>query len=857
MTATPAPVTSNEHDSRLFHNTRNRIASLSSKNKEILDQISQLHQSHSQALSVINSQLDIPHSTTGTIQDIDNLVNNLNSTSRQRRSNSFQQQQQLITSIRPESSVTNKNAVDVMEVEKDNEINETTGSIDDSLSFMGRSSKISIANRNSKDSIRMDNLSPNANNVGELDWKYLSAEHNSDSENANEISGSVDDKEFKINDDLSNRRINPLRVPRHSSAELYKGSSIIEKRGRPVSMTFSSMDEVIEEERGSLSDIAEQEAANVRTSDNGVRTRNKLLARKKRSQKYTDDYNEKNNVSRTNNRQADDSYSVNDIHDDNSSIISNESFIDELNALRSRIQKLESVRGNVDDDLTSEKRSRKKKNSSDQVISPSATSPVSSQGGASSTNTGTSRRTLTTVQHNKHLESAFEFFEKAFTNSDQSTNDTSPPPSHSMAMVVSTALYLNSNLRNVISQMETGGQPSEKYMKILLKTSDEQIRSLTECLLALAPLAQTKAPAKKDSYNSLLQMPTTSTRPISPNQRISSAPTSEVNHHEIRRISPTPPTDQSSPPTYYTTQRPSIYNRMSRPPSPGLPPENYDPQFTQVPSTRAADYRERRNRRYSGSTYGGSYSGPFPPPSSSPSPPPVQPSHYEQSNGRTYFDRETPRLQRYQSLNNNVPSLNNTPLYQRPQSRPASIIRTEDSSYTTGHMRSSSNSSLYRSSSGRSYVQRDEFVNSPVSTSRQSRTYDYTRRYQSENGQSQIDRRQVPISEMDRKYGRRTGGNYEPDEVFDSHSGYGDHVSDKNYTLREEKSVLRRDDNTDIIHKQRLAPQPDEQTHNDSVERRVESRNEGQDETSNDGGQEGRQANSTNNNNVVENGGYI
>ncbi|CAG8721597.1 18756_t:CDS:2, partial [Racocetra fulgida] len=794
-----------------------------------------------------------------------------------RRSNSFHQQQQLVTSIRPESSITNKN-VDVMEVEKDNEINETTGSIDDSLSFMGRSSKISITNRNSKDSIRMDNLSPNANNVGELDWKYLSAEHNSDSENANEISGSVDDKEFKINDDLSNRRrnskshppltintksskstrlitpessdsefdisnahmplasslggsINPLRVPRHSSAELYKGS-IIERRGRPVSMTFSSMDEVIEEERGSLSDIAEQEAANVRASDNGVRTRNKLLAKKKRAQKYTDDFNEKNNVSRSNKinnrQQADDSY---DIHDDNSSIISNESFLDELNALRSRIQKLESERGNIDDDSTSEKRSRKKKNSSDQTLSPSATSPVSSQGGASTTNTGTSRRTLTTAQHNKHLESAFEFFEKAFSTSDQSTNDTSPPPSHSMAMVVSTALYLNSHLRNVIAQMETGGQASEKYIKVLLKTSDEQIRSLTECLLALGPLAQKKVPSKKDSHSSLLQMPTASTRPISPVQRITSVPTSEVNYHEIRRISPTPPTDQSSPPTYYTPQRPSMYNRMSRPPSPGLPPENiYDPQFTQVPSTRATDYRERRNRRYSGSTYGGSYSGPFPPPSSSPSPPPVQPSHYDQSNGRTYLDREIPRLQRYQSLNA-VPSLNNTSSYQRSQSRSTSFGRADDS-FTTGHVRSASNSSLYRSSSGRSYVQRgDEFVNSPVSTSRQSRTFDYSRRYQSENGQSQIDRRQGPISEMDRRYGRRAGGNYEPDEVFDGQSGYGDHVSDKNYTLREEKPVLRRDDsnNSDIIHKQRLASHPDEQSHNDGVE---------EDETHNDGGQE-------------------
>ncbi|CAG8600731.1 15918_t:CDS:2, partial [Racocetra persica] len=832
MTATPAPVTSNEHDSRLFHNTRNRIASLSSKNKEILDQISQLHQSHSQALSVINSQLDIPHSTT------------------------------------------------------DNEINETTGSIDDTLSFMGRSSKISITNRNSKDSIRMDNLSPNANNVGELDWKYLSAEHNSDSENANDISGSVDDKEFKINDDLSNRRrnskshpaltintksskstrlitpessdsefdisnahmplasslggsINPLRVPRHSSAELYKGS-IIERRGRPVSMTFSSMDEVIEEERGSLSDIAEQETANVRASDNGVRTRNKLLAKKKRAQKYTDDFNEKNNISRSNKinnrQQADDSY---DIHDDNSSIISNESFLDELNALRSRIQKLESERGNIDDDSTSEKRSRKKKNSSDQTLSPSATSPVSSHGGASSTNTGTSRRTLTTAQHNKHLESAFEFFEKAFATSDQSTNDTSPPPSHSMAMVVSTALYLNSNLRNVMAQMDTGGQPSEKYIKVLLKTSDEQIRSLTECLLALGPLAQKKAPTKKDSHSSLLQMPTASTRPISPVQRIPSVPSSEVNYHEIRRISPTPPTDQSSPPTYYTNQRPSMYNRMSRPPSPGLPPENiYDPQFTQAPSSRAAEYRERRNRRYSGSTYGGSYSGPFPPPSSSPSPPPVQPSHYEQSNGRTYLDREIPRLQRFQSLNNNVPSLNNTSSYQRSQPRSTSFGRTDDS-FTTGHMRSASNSSLYRSSSGRSFVQRgDEFVNSPVSTSRQPRTYDYTRRYQSENGQSQIDRRQGPITEMDRRYGRRAGGNYEPDEVFDGQSGYGDHISDKNYTLREEKPVLRRDDSnnsSDIIHKQRLASHPDEQSHNDGVESREESRNEGQeDETRND-----------------------
>ncbi|CAG8522070.1 14410_t:CDS:2 [Dentiscutata heterogama] len=878
MTATPAPVTSNEHDSHLFHNTRNRIASLSSKNKEILDQISQLHQSHSQALSVINSQLDIPHSTTSTVQDIDNLVNNLNLTSRQRRNSNLQQQS--VASVRPESSITNKNVGNVMEVERNNELNETTGSIDNTLSFTGRSSKLSIANRNSKDSIRMDNLSPNANNVGE-DWKYLLAEHNSDSENANEISGSVDDKEFKINDDSSNRRrnskshptltintksskptrlitpessdsefdisnahmplasslgggINPLRVPRHSSAELYKGS-IIERRGRPISMTFSSMDEVIEEERGSLSDIAEQEAANVRASDNSVRARNRLLAnRKKRGQKYADDFNEGTDVSsvsrtnKINNRLQADEYSLTDIHDDNSSIMSNESFIDELNALRSRIRKLEAERVNIDDDSTSEKRSRKKKSTSDQAISPSATSP-------------------------------------AFTTSDQSTNDASPPPSHSMAMVVSTALYLNSNLRNVTAQMESGGQPSEKYMKVLLKTSDEQIRSLTECLLALGPLALKKTPTKKDSCSSLLQTPTSAhtTRSISPIQRIPST-SSEMSHHEIhqgvdhsaRRISPTPPTDLSSPTYYTTTQRTSRY-RISRPPSPSLPPENiYDSQFTQVPSSRAADYRERRSRRYSGSTYGGSYSGPFPPPSSSP-PPPLQSSHYDQSNGRSYLDREIPRLQRY---NNSVPPTTNTTSYQRSSSRPTSLV--QDSSYNIGHMRSSSNSSLYRSSSGRSITQRsDEFVSSPVSTSRQPRAYEYARRYQSENGQSQFDRRQAPISEMDRRYGRRVGGNYDSDEVFDGQNGYGDHVSDRDYTLREEKSVLRKEEDsnnsTGSVHKQRLAPPPEEQTHNGSVESREESRNESQDEIRNDGGQEGRQTDNTNNDNVVENGGYI
>src|SRR4051812_12049757 len=190
--------------------------------------------------------------------------------------------------------------------------------------------------------------------------------------------------------------------------------------------------------------------------------------------------------------------------------------------------------------MTERKNQIRKKHYSESIISPAALSPDSSQGGASST-TSISRYSSASAQHQKHLQNAFDMFEKAFT-ADHPTNDTSPPPSHSMAMVVSSALSLNQRLRSVMTQMELDGQLSERGLKALLKTSDEQVRSLTECLLALAPLAPRRIPTKKvsgerdqlgirgnayyPSDSSLLQMPTPShsTRSISPIPRISSAP---------------------------------------------------------------------------------------------------------------------------------------------------------------------------------------------------------------------------------------------------------------------------------------------------------------------------------------------
>jgi len=333
--------------------------------------------------------------TNGSGQHIDNLVNSLKS--RQKRSNNNLQQQQSISSVLRSDKLSNgKNLEDAMEMEDDNEINEArTITADDSLSSR-KSAKLAIANRSVKELKKVDSLTPN-NNGGELDWKYFSTENHSDSESVNTTS-SMEDKDFEnMNDnnssssrrrsfkshptltintnstkpsqrfitpdssdsefDFSNAHMplaptlgggrNPLRVARHSSAELYNGN-ITDRRGRPL---FSSMDGVIEEERSSLSDVAEQSEANEENINRGQGKQITVNGRK-RAQKYLDDYNAGNDAPKTvkvNRRpQTDDPYA--DIPDDNSSVMSSDSIL-LLEELRVRVQKLESDRGSVDDGM--------------------------------------------------------------------------------------------------------------------------------------------------------------------------------------------------------------------------------------------------------------------------------------------------------------------------------------------------------------------------------------------------------------------------------------------------------------------------------------------------------------------------
>ncbi|CAI2162525.1 20550_t:CDS:2 [Funneliformis geosporum] len=868
MTTATAPATSSEHRDP-FQTTKNRIATiatLSSKNQEILDQMNKLQHSQSQTLNLLNSQLEtIPH-INGSGQHIDNLVNNLKS--RQRRSNNLQQQQS-ISSVLRMSSDKLSNGDDAMEMEDDNELNESrTITANDSLSSR-KSAKLAIVNRNVKELKKMDSPS---NNGGELDWKYFSTENNSDSDGNSSV---LEGKDFEnVNDNNLRRRSfkghptltvntkttkslitpessdsefdflnshmplaptlgggrNPLRAARHSSAEHYNGN-ITDRRSRPANSLFSS----VEEERSSLSDVAEQNEVNDNTSENINRgqTKHVTVNGRKRAQKYLDDYSFGNDAPKTfklNRRsQTDDSYA--DIPDDNSSVMSSDSMI-VLEELRTRIQKLESERGIVDDDNISERRvQRKKKHNSDLVMSPAAFSPDSSQGGTSSI-TCAQKRSSASAQHQKHLQNAFDLFEKAFTT-EHLTNDPSPPPSHSMAMVVSSALFINQKLRSVLSQqMELDGQNPDKGLKSLLKTSDEQVRSLTECLLALAPLAPKRATTKKMSgyvhYPSdpSLQMPTPShsSRSISPIHRVSSAPVlgPELNHESqigehvdqssSQRVSPIPTSEQSSPPNSFYNVPPRVtsrYSRVSGPPSPTLQPENYnDPQML---ASRISDYRERKPRRSSGTAYN-SYSGTNTA-SSSPSPPPMQHplTHYDQPNSRAFYEREIPRelprLQRYSLQGyNNVTPQPATSAYQRTAPRPSSFTRTDESAYPLNHpVRTSSH---HRSSSGRSRILGEDYVNSTVTTTRppSSRLYEFNRRYASD-GQSPIDRRLSSGLETDRKYSRRPVNQYEQEDGYDVPNGYGDTISDKDY-LVDDKGLRKNTSNNSGTFRQKLVTSP-------------------------------------------------
>jgi hypothetical protein len=327
-----------------------------------------LQHSHSQALTVLNNQLEtIP--TNDSEQNIDNLVNNLNFS--QRRSNNLQQS--ISTVIRSDKLANGKDLEDVMEVEDDYKMNETgtITTVDDSLSSR-KSAKLAMVNRTVKELKKIESN-------GELDRKYFSAENNSDSEDVNEDS-SIEDKDFEDMNDRrrilkshlsltintkttksSSRLITPEssdsefdiskahmplaptlgggrnRVARHSSAEHYNGS-ITERRGRSI----FSMDDVIEEERGgSLSDVAEQSEI---SNENINRMRGKQIISangRKRTQKYMDENDVPKTIKLHRRPQTDDSYA--DIPDDNSSVMSTDSYL-QIEELRARIQKLESER---------------------------------------------------------------------------------------------------------------------------------------------------------------------------------------------------------------------------------------------------------------------------------------------------------------------------------------------------------------------------------------------------------------------------------------------------------------------------------------------------------------------------------
>ncbi|CAG8470801.1 10363_t:CDS:2 [Diversispora eburnea] len=602
-------------------------------------------------------------------------------------------------------------------------------------------------------------INSSSNNAEELDLKYLLEENDSNSENTGEISDSLEDKDFD-HDDLSSKR---RSFKGHPSLSI--NTSNIKSPSRLI--TPDSSDSEFD------MSTAHMPLAPTLGNKNSSRAN-----RYSSAEHYENEISVDRRANRINRRsQTDDSYPSIDIQDDNS-IISSESITD---SLKLRVPKHVSSLGNG---LTSERKQRKNKIIS---VSPSATSPGSSLEGTSLSNPSASQPLTGVAQHHKHLQNAFESFEKLFTFLGGPVDDSSPPPSRSMAMVVSSALTLNTRMRNLVGN---DNPPSERSLKALLKTSDEQIRSLTECILALSPLAPKKTSKRMSTevngrgyaqYSgdpTLLQMPTPahSVRSMSPIQRMSSAPSefqelqncAEHTDGSTQRTSPIPQSDQPSPTYYNQTQRPrSSSNRISRPPSPGILPENMlDQQYIQQAASRTLDYRELRNRRFSSGAYNSSYSGTLP--TTSPSPPPLP--HYDSStsNGRMYYDRnELPRMQRYnhQTFNNTLPSSTVITPHQRTTSRPTSYIRTEEPPYSINPGR---NSSLYRSTSGRSYTPRfvgDEFANN---SRQQSRMYEFTRK----TDQSlPIERRQASASEVERRNG------------YDQNV-YGENVHERDYISR-------------------------------------------------------------------------
>ncbi|CAG8512140.1 10401_t:CDS:2 [Paraglomus occultum] len=663
MTTASAPATPTECGNTFIRHTKNTIASLSSRHKEILDQITQLQQSQSQALTDINNRIEniAPRDISDSEKDIDTLVNNLKS--RRRRSSA---QQQSVSSI-PQLEFSLK---------------------EDNRGSMQKTAK-QVTHRLNKEQ-NADLLS-----TGELDLKYLSAENNNttDSDSCDDtISNNLDNSNAKDTNETINRRANKLQpgltintkslnskrrplTPESSDSEFDMASAHLQitpslmgkgslrrrygtdnnqldfsNRSRPASMLYTSMEE-IEEEASPFSDNGAGEGSKAILPASKLTTASVNGRRLSSLQKFSKDSGDiTSRINRTTGRRPDDRHASTEIADDNSSVVSGESLLEELGNLKSRIQRLESE--HIDSPID-----RRRRRFAYDMMSPSVTSPNDSQG-TSSTATSSSSRSTVSAQHQKHLQNAFEFFEKAFpTMISQSTEDASPAPSRSMAMVVSTALLLNQRFRSILAQPDMDPQNFERTMKDLLKTSDEQVRSLTECLLALGPLAQRAYAVRKitternyqqnvqngrsSTSSSILGVPTAThtNRSVSPSLAssisrlpIANGSTQEIqtSYHEMqqgteqgdqadRRTSPVSSAGPTSPTlSYYGGSRTTLrYNRSAYQVSANLPSESVN-DFQQ-PSRRTLESRERRSRRSSGGSIS-SFSGTLP---SSPSPPPL------------------------------------------------------------------------------------------------------------------------------------------------------------------------------------------------------------------------------------------
>ncbi|CAG8527604.1 6294_t:CDS:2 [Ambispora leptoticha] len=790
MTTASAPATSIEPGDPFIRHTKNKIASLSNKNKEMLDDLSKLSQNTSQALTAINM---IPPHLNNSEKDIDKLINGLKFKSRR---NSFQQS----------SSIP----------------------------------RIDLSSSNNSLTIRYKESKSDFNyNAGELDWKYLSAETNAlDSENANNENLNNDDDNNDVEKERDsvgrwrNSKVHPhltistkpiqeasrrLITPESSDSEFDLSSvhialspsifnnknsgrirprSLSEsgtkigntRRDRSSTVAFSSLDEVNEEDTSALlPEFVESSSKNLnRFNENEKRSLIKPLGlsngrNRSSMQKFLEDYSlagETFKSTKLHRRAIDDSLCLpGDTADDNSSIRSDNSLLEELSALKNRVKRLEAEhaeRANIIMDNGDRRRDRQ--SNTESLASPS----VNSQGSISPTTTNSSRNSfIPSAQHQKHLQNAFDFFEKSFstTTNQQNNGDLSPPPSHSMAMVVSAAQQLNQKLRGLSLQNEmNNGQSTERTIKDLLKTSDEQIRSLTECLLALPTLIpkpsplphppsstiQTRKPVyEHNQYSSRYKQNLSDTalhqtnnnvrngRSISPNNnqipgQLSMQDSNINTEHSIQGILPIPTNEQSSPPlSYYSRQN----NKNSQPPSPKLGPEYVNDSSQISAISRTQDYRERR-RRFSGGSHGshGSFSGTLP--SSSPSPPPQanpSPSHQNDqqpqtsSNSKSFIDRERRFTHRYNLSSSSTASngYNNQSSSNSVVSSPTTTtiptrIGTRISSTITRNNEDSSSHPLPRVYTTRIFSEDSNNNSSGISgrTQTQIRSYDYTRRYQ-------------------------------------------------------------------------------------------------------------------------------